>query len=108
MCLYMCEQAAELGGTDPDYATRDLYNAIASGDFPSWTLYLQVMSFEHAQSSKENPFDVTKTWSHKEFPLIEVMARHFYCNVHLCNCHSYCSVMPCALNVLSLSCRMLR
>jgi catalase len=71
-CVYTRAQAAALGGSDPDYATRDLYNAIASGNFPSWTLYLQVMSFEHAQNSKENPFDVTKTWSHKEFPLIEV------------------------------------
>jgi Catalase len=45
MCIYLCAarlQAAELGGTDPDYATRDLYNAIASGDFPSWTAYIQV------------------------------------------------------------------
>jgi catalase len=35
-------KAAELGGTDPDYATHDLYNAIASGNFPSWTAYIQV------------------------------------------------------------------
>eukprot|EP00953_Heterococcus_sp_UTEX-ZZ885_P015294 8614-Heterococcus_DN1.PRE.6 len=63
--------AAELGGTDPDYATRDLYNAIASGDFPSWTAYIQVMDYEDAHTMRMNPFDVTKVWSHKEFPLIE-------------------------------------
>lgn len=35
-------RAAELEGEDPDYAIRDLYNAIATGNFPSWTAYLQV------------------------------------------------------------------
>lgn len=66
------EKAEELAGSDPDYATRDLYNAIASGDHPSWTMYIQVMPYEEAWQREENPFDVTKTWSHKEFPLIEV------------------------------------
>jgi catalase len=66
------EKAIELAGADPDYATRDLFNAIGSGDFPSWTMYLQVMPYEEAEKRKENPFDVTLTWSHKEFPLIEV------------------------------------
>ena len=36
------EEAERLAGTDPDYATRDLFNAIERGDFPSWTLYIQV------------------------------------------------------------------
>ena len=31
---------------DPDFAIRDLYNAIAQGDYPSYTMYIQVMSFE--------------------------------------------------------------
>lgn len=66
------EKADELAGSDPDYATRDLYNAIADGDFPSWTAYIQVMPYEEAWQREENPFDVTKTWSHKEFPLIEI------------------------------------
>jgi catalase len=66
------EVAGELEAKDPDYAIRDLYNAIAKGQFPSWTAYLQVMSYEQAQNAKFNPFDVTKTWSHKEYPLIEI------------------------------------
>lgn len=36
------KRADELAGADPDYATRDLYNAIASGDYPSYTMYIQV------------------------------------------------------------------
>jgi len=53
-------RATELAGTDPDYATRDLYNAIARGDFPSWTFYIQVMTFEEAEKFRWDPFDVTK------------------------------------------------
>jgi len=53
-------RATELAGTDPDYATRDLYNAIALGQFPSWTLHIQVMTFEEAEKFRWNPFDVTK------------------------------------------------
>ncbi|KAF8773922.1 Catalase like protein [Argiope bruennichi] len=66
------EASRELAGTDPDYATRDLYNAIANGDYPSWTFYIQVMTFEQARTWRFNPFDVTKVWPQKEFPLIEV------------------------------------
>lgn len=64
--------AGRIAGEDADYAIRDLYNAIAEGDFPSWTMYIQVMSFEEAKSVPFNPFDLTKVWSHKDFPLIEV------------------------------------
>ena len=66
------QRAAELSASDPDYATRDLYNAIARGDFPSWDLYIQVMTFEEAEKFEFNPFDVTKTFPFKEFPLIPV------------------------------------
>jgi len=66
------KRAAELAGSDPDYATRDLYNAIAQGNFPSWTLHIQVMTFEQAENWRFNPFDLTKVWPHGEFPLIPV------------------------------------
>ena len=36
------EEAQKLSGADPDYATRDLFNSIAKGEFPSWSVYLQV------------------------------------------------------------------
>jgi catalase len=64
--------AAKLASSDPDYAIRDLYNAIQDGKFPSWTLYLQVMTFEEAEKVPFNPFDLTKIWPHKDFPLHEV------------------------------------
>jgi len=65
-------RAAALAGENPDYSIQDLYNAIANGNFPSWTLYIQVMTVAEAESNKFNPFDVTKVWSHKDFPLIPV------------------------------------
>ncbi|WP_296235457.1 catalase [Pseudomonas sp. UBA4617] len=64
--------AARLAGTDPDYAQRDLYEAIERGDYPRWTVCIQVMSEAEAARREENPFDVTKTWSQKDYPLIEV------------------------------------
>lgn len=66
------QRAGELAGENPDYALEDLYNAIANGNFPSWTLYIQVMSIEEAEKCKFNPFDVTKIWPHSEYPLIPV------------------------------------
>mmetsp|Transcript_9846 Transcript_9846/g.27922 ORF Transcript_9846/g.27922 Transcript_9846/m.27922 type:complete len:532 (-) Transcript_9846:76-1671(-) len=66
------DDAGDLASKDGDYATRDLYNAIAEGNSPSWTVYLQVMTYEQAQRVDFNPFDLTKVWSHKEFPLQEI------------------------------------
>lgn len=51
---------------------RDLYEAIERGDFPKWTLYVQVMPESDAATVPYNPFDLTKVWPHKDYPLIEV------------------------------------
>ncbi|GAB2539682.1 catalase [Brachybacterium huguangmaarense] len=66
------EEAGQLAGEDADYHRRDLFDAIDRGDFPSWTLSLQIMPYEDAKTYRFNPFDLTKTWSHKDYPLIEV------------------------------------
>lgn len=66
------KRARDLAADDPDYSNRDLFNAIAKGNHPSWTLYIQVMTFEEADANKFNPFDITKVWSHADFPLIPV------------------------------------
>lgn len=65
-------EAAALAASDPDYATRDLFNAIADGTPPSWTCYLQVMTYAQAAACPFNPFDVTKVWAHADYPLIEM------------------------------------
>jgi catalase len=65
-------KADALASSDPDYSIRDLYNAIAEGEYPSWTVYIQVMTHDEVASNSFDPFDVTKVWSHSAFPLIEV------------------------------------
>lgn len=66
------EEANRIAGEDVDFHTRDLYNAIARSEFPSWTLSVQVMPFKDAETYRFNPFDLTKVWPHKDYPLIEV------------------------------------
>ncbi|XP_066107357.1 catalase [Saccopteryx bilineata] len=66
------EDAAKLAQEDPDYGLRDLFNAIATGNYPSWTSYIQVMTFKEAETCSFNPFDVTKVWPHSDYPLIPV------------------------------------
>ena len=65
-------EADRLAGSDPEYHRRDLYQHIKDGDYPSWTLKMQIMPEAEAESYKVNPFDITKTWSQKDYPLIPV------------------------------------
>jgi catalase len=65
-------EAAELTGSDTDYHTRDLFEAIKRGEYPSWTMKVQIMPYEDAKTYRFNPFDMTKTWPHSDYPLIEV------------------------------------
>lgn len=51
---------------------RDFYESIERGDYPRWTMFIQVMTEEQALSHRVNPFDLTKVWPRGEFPLIEV------------------------------------
>ncbi len=66
------DEASAIIAKDRESHGRDLFEAIERKDFPRWTLYFQIMTEEQAQQHKENPFDITKVWSHKEYPLIEV------------------------------------
>ncbi|MGC5614972.1 catalase [Georgenia sp. Z1491] len=65
-------EADELAGTDAEHHRRDLFDAIARGDHPSWKLSVQVMPYEDAKTYRFNPFDLTKVWPHADYPLIEV------------------------------------
>lgn len=66
------EEAEQVVGKDRESHQKDLFEAIERGDYPKWTLYFQIMTEEQARNYKENPFDLTKVWSKKEFPLIPV------------------------------------
>ena len=66
------DEADRLVSVDGDYHARDLHEAIKRGDYPSWTLKIQIMPFEDATTYRINPFDLTKVWPHADYPLIEV------------------------------------
>ena len=66
------EEADRVAGEKPDYHRQDLFEAIRDGDFPSWTLYMQIMPFEEAKTYRFNPFDLTKVWPHGDYPLVKV------------------------------------
>ncbi|ARU93907.1 catalase [Tatumella citrea] len=66
------QQADQLAGADGDFHVRDLFNAIKQGEFPQWTLYMQIMPFAEAENYRFNPFDLTKVWPHADYPLIKV------------------------------------
>jgi catalase len=65
-------EATALIGGDRESHQRDLFESIERGDFPRWTLYVQIMTEEEAEHYPINPFDLTKVWPHKDYPLIEV------------------------------------
>ncbi len=66
------EEATRLCGEDPNHATRDLYEAIARGDYPSWTLEMQILTPEQARDFQWDIFDITKVWPHGEVPPIKI------------------------------------
>jgi len=65
-------EAAEITGQDREYHQRDLYEAIERGDFPRWKLCVQIMPEADASKVPYHPFDLTKIWPKKDYPLIEV------------------------------------
>lgn len=66
------DEAVRIAGEDADYHRRDLFQSIAAGDYPSWTLQMQIMPFAEAETYRFNPFDLTKVWPHADYPLHEV------------------------------------
>ena len=66
------QEADIMRAKDPDHATRDLYEAIERGEYPSWTLKMQIMPAEDAKDYRFDIFDITKVWPHGDYPTIEV------------------------------------
>jgi catalase len=65
-------EAAKLVGDDRETHQRDLFEAIERKEFPKWRFCIQVMPETDAAKTPYNPFDLTKVWPHKDYPLIEV------------------------------------
>merc|ERR1712224_1067607 len=64
-------EAMQMCGEDPDYSKRDLWQAIEKGEEIEWTAHVQVMDPNEADpdSLGFDPFDVTKVWPRKQFPM---------------------------------------
>jgi len=66
------EEAETIVAKDRESHQRDLYESIEKGDFPRWTLFVQIMPEKDAAKYRFHPFDLTKVWLKKDYPLMEV------------------------------------
>ncbi|GAB3944410.1 catalase [Corynebacterium tapiri] len=62
------DEATKAAGETPDLHRQDLYEAIERGDFPRWSVEVQIMPLDEAETYRFNPFDLTKVWSKKDYP----------------------------------------
>lgn len=69
---YSDAEATEVVGRDRESSQRDLFDAIENGNFPRWKLAVQIMPEDDASRVPYHPFDLTKIWPHKDYPLIDV------------------------------------
>jgi catalase len=65
-------EAAQVIANDRESSQRDLFESIENHDYPRWIMYVQIMPEHDAGKLPYNPFDLTKVWFHKDYPLIEV------------------------------------
>jgi catalase len=66
------EEAVRLAGVDPDHATRDLYAHLASGQVAGWKVCVQIMPLADADTYRYDPFDITKVWRYRDYPLVPI------------------------------------
>ncbi|BCS01372.1 catalase [Aspergillus luchuensis] len=66
------EESVRMAGENPDFLIQDLFEAIERKDYPTWNVYVQVMSPEQAENYRWNIFDMTKVWPHSDFPLRQI------------------------------------
>jgi len=69
-------EANILAGTNPDFGTQDLFEAIEAKNYPSWTVYIQALSPKAAETFKYNVLDLTKDWSYEDVPPQEIGRLH--------------------------------
>jgi catalase len=66
------EEADHMKSVDMDHSQTDLFRAIEKGDYPKWSVNVQIMPEAEAATYHINPFDLTKVWPHGDYPLIEI------------------------------------
>lgn len=65
-------EAEAIVAKDRESNQRDLFENIQAGNFPKWSFEIQIMTNEQANECSFNPFDLTKVWPHKDYPMIKV------------------------------------
>ena len=65
-------EAEAIVAKDRESNQRDLFENIQAGNFPKWSFEIQIMTNEQAKECSFNPFDLTKVWPHKDYPMIKV------------------------------------
>ena len=65
-------EAEAMIGKNRESHQRDLFESLEKGDFPKWALKVQIMPEGDARKTPYNPFDLTKVWPHKDYPLMDV------------------------------------
>ncbi|KAF8600138.1 heme-dependent catalase [Ceratobasidium sp. AG-I] len=68
-CRQQEAKGVELTGSNPDYATQDLFEKIESGKAVKWNVFIQTISPEQAETFRDSFLDLTKIWPHNQFPL---------------------------------------
>ena len=66
------DEAAAIAAKDPDHATRDLFEHIKAGGIAAWKAFVQVMPYEDAATYRYDPFDITRVWRYKDYPLVPI------------------------------------
>ncbi|MHC4138853.1 MAG: catalase [Planctomycetota bacterium] len=66
------QEAEAIIAKDRENHQRDLLGSIDNGEYPKWNLKIQVMSEDESKKCNYNPFDLTKVWPHKDYPMIDV------------------------------------
>jgi catalase len=66
------EEASAIVAHDADHATRDLFQHIRGGGIAAWKAYVQIMPLADADTYRYDPFDVTKVWRYRDYPLIPI------------------------------------
>jgi len=66
------QEAEAIIAKDRENHQRDLLESIDNGDYPKWDMKIQVMSEDESKNCNFNPFDLTKVWPHKDYPMIDV------------------------------------
>lgn len=66
------KEATCLAGVDPDIASRDLFNTLASGKTVEYELLVQMMDLDDEDKQDFDPLDATKYWPEDKFPLMPV------------------------------------